>query len=358
MSKTTKSLLWLVAAIVAIGILLVPRLNSSGAGEASGPAPAAEALAVETLVVTPHRLVERFATVGNIRADEQVELRSEISGVLREIHFAEGSLVGKGQLLVQIDDVEFVAERDRARYRVELARLREARQQDLLTQGLTSQDEYDLALSSLHVLQAELRLAEAELEKTQIRAPFRGVVGLRSVSRGTTLTPQTRIARLQKIDRVKIEFSVPESRAARVRVGETVVFRVKGTARDHTGEIYALEPNVDSETRSLRARARCANPEGELLPGAFADVELAINEIEDALTVPAIAVIPEMGSKKVFVVEDGKAVPRLVETGVRTDTEVQITRGLVAGDRVIVSAIQRLNSDLPVREKAPTDGSR
>jgi membrane fusion protein (multidrug efflux system) len=136
-----------------------------------------------------------------------------------------------------------------------------------------------------------------------------------------------------------------------VRVGETITFRVKGTDRDHTGQIYALEPNVDSETRSLKARARCANPDGELLPGAFADVELAINEIEDALTVPAMAIIPELGSKKVFVAEDGKAVPRLVETGVRTDTEVQIIRGLEAGDRVIVSAIQQLNSGLPVREK-------
>ncbi len=347
----TKSVLWLAAAIIAVGALLLPRLDSAGADREAGRVPAAEALTVETLAVTPHLLVERFATVGTIRADEQIELRSEISGVLREIRFAEGSLVAEGQLLVQIDDAEFVAERDRARHRVELARLREARQQDLLAQGLTSQDEYDLALSQLNVLRAELRLAEAELEKTQIRAPFRGVIGLRSVSRGTALTPQTRIARLQKIDRVKIEFSVPEGHAARVRVGEAITFRVKGTARAHTGEIYALEPNVDSETRSLRARARCANPDGELLPGAFADVELAITEIEDALTVPAMAVIPELGSKKVFIAEDGKAVPRLVETGVRTDTEVQITRGLAAGDRVIVSAIQQLSSGLPVREK-------
>jgi membrane fusion protein (multidrug efflux system) len=351
-SRIAKSLLWLAAAAVAVGALLVPRLDSSRAAGEAVRAPSTEALPVETLTLSPHRLVQRFATVGTIRADEQVELRSEISGVLREIHFTEGSLVGKGQLLVQLDDAEFVAERDRARHRVELARLREARQEDLLAQGLTSQEEYDLALSQLNVLQAELRLAEVELLKTRIHAPFRGVIGLRSVSRGAAMTPQTRIATLQKIDTVKVEFSVPENHAARVRVGETISFRVKGVARDHVGEIYALEPNFDRETRSLRARARCDNPDGELLPGAFADVELAINEIEDALTVPAIAVIPELGSKKVFIVEDGRAMPRLVETGVRTDTEVQITRGLSPGDRVIVSAIQRLNSGLPVSEKS------
>jgi membrane fusion protein (multidrug efflux system) len=351
-SKTTKSILWLAAALVAAGALLLPRLDFPAASEA-GAAPAAEPLEVETLVMTPHRLVERFATVGTIRADEQIELRSEISGVLREIRFSEGSAVARGQLLVQIDDAEFVAERDRARHLLELARLREARQQDLLAQGLTSQEEYDLALSRLNVLHAELRLAEAELEKTQIRAPFGGVIGLRSVSRGAALTPQMPIARLQKIDTVKIEFSVPEGQAGRVRVGETITFRVKGTERDQTAEIYALEPSVDSETRSLRARARCANSDGALRPGAFADVELAINAVEDALTVPAIAIIPELGSKKVFVAEQGKAAPRLVETGVRTDTEVQITRGLEAGDRVIVSAIQRLSSGQPVREAGP-----
>ena len=98
-------------------------------------------------------------------------------------------------------------------------------------------------------------------------------------------------------------------------------------------------------------RARCPNSGGELLPGAFADVEFVINAIEDALTVPALAVIPELGSKKVFVIENGRATPRLVETGVRTETEVQITRGLDVGDRVIVSAIQRLNSGLSVRAR-------
>ena len=351
MSKTTKAVLWLAVALIALAVLLVPRLASSPA-DGGGPVQEQQALEVETLVVEPHRLIERFSTVGTIRADEQVEIRSEISGILEEIRFAEGSRVAAGQLLARIDDEQLEAERDRARHRVELAVLAEARQKDLLDQGLTSQEEYDLALGQLNVLRAELRLAEARLEKSRIRAPFGGVIGLRGVSRGAALTPQTPIATLQRIDPVKVEFSVPESRAGRVRVGESVTFQVKGSDRTFSGEIYAVEPQVDRETRSLRARARCPNPEGLLLPGAFADVELAIDEIEDALTVPAMAVIPELGSKKLFVVEDGRAVPRLVETGVRTETEVQIVRGLEPRDHVIVSAIQRLHAGLPVREKS------
>lgn len=352
MNKVTKTFLWIAVGLLAIVALLAPRLRPSARDEGPMDTGVSEALEVETMVVTPHRLTERFATVGTILADEQIEIRSEIAGVIDEIRFAEGSQVVPGELLVQIVDAEFVAERDRARYQVELARLREERQKDLFEQGLTSRDDYDLALSRLNVLEAELRLAEAQLAKTQIRAPFAGIIGLRRVSRGAALAPQMPIATLQKIDTVKMEFTVPESYAATLQVGESVRFRVKGSDREHQGVIYAFEPNVDRETRSLRARARSSNPDGDLLPGAFADVDLAIREIEDALTVPALSIIPELGSKKVFIVEDGKAVPRLVETGVRTPTEVQIIRGLEPGDRVIVSAIQRLSSGLPVRARA------
>jgi membrane fusion protein (multidrug efflux system) len=350
-SKTTKIVLWLLVAAVALGGLLVPRLQTSRT-EDIGAVEEVEALEVETIVVQPHRIVERFSTVGTIRADEWVEVRSEISGILEAIHFDEGSRVEKGQLLVQIDDDQLIAERDRAHHRVELAVLGEARQQSLLDQELTSQQDYDLALGQLNVLRSELRLAEARLEKTQVRAPFSGIIGLRSVSRGAALTPQTRIATLQKIDTVKLEFSVPEGYASSLALGGTVSFSVKGAERSFEGKIYAIEPNVDRETRSLRARAHCPNPDGDLIPGAFADVQLSVNEIENALTVPSLAVIPELGSKKLFVVEDGVAIPRLVETGIRSERDVEITRGLEPGDHVIVSAIQQLHSGLPVKERA------
>lgn len=354
MTRQSKLLIWLVVAVMVIGFMVFRRLRPEGEARASeiaaGSRPAT-ALEVDTVEVAPHLLVERFSTVGTIQADEQVEIRSEIAGVIDEIRFGEGSRVAQGQLLVRIDDDTLVAERDRAAHRVELARLREARQQDLLAQGLTSQEDYDLAFSQLNVLAAELRLAEARLAKTEVRAPFAGVIGLRDVSRGARVSAETRIATLQKLDPVKIEFTVPEGYAARVRIGETVRFQVRGSEGDHDGTIYAIEPAVDRETRSLRARARCANREGRLLPGAFADVEIAVNEIEGAITVPALAVIPELGSKKVFVLEDGRAAPRLVVTGIRTEKDVQIVSGLDPGDRVIVSAIQQLASGREVVER-------
>jgi membrane fusion protein (multidrug efflux system) len=168
------------------------------------------------------------------------------------------------------------------------------------------------------------------------------------VSPGAYVTSQTRVATLQDIDPVKVEFSVPEAYAREVAVGDSVRFRIKGDAEDYVGRIYALEPAIDPDTRSLTVRATAPNPRQRLLPGAFAGVEVAIREVPEALSVPAIAVVPELGGKKVFVLEDGRARPRIVETGIRTESRVEITRGLSPGERVIVTNIPRLRTGIEV----------
>ncbi len=326
-----------------------PAPRPGGSEPAPPEGPARDALPVEVLQVLPRRLAERLATTGTLRANEQVDLVSEITGVVERIRFREGTRVRRGEVLIEIDDAELQAQRDRVRHRLRLAEIREERQRQLREQGVTSEQEYDIAFNEMNVMRAELRLVEAQLEKTAIRAPFDGVIGLRYVSAGSLLTPQTRIATMQDIDPVKIDFTLPEKYAAMIAPGSRVEFRVRGTERRHSAEVYAVEPRIDPETRSLLIRARTPNRNGALLPGAFADVSLTVGEVADALVVPSLAIIPELGGKKVFIVENGVARPRRVETGIRTDTEVQITSGLSPGDRVIVSAIQRLRPDLPVR---------
>lgn len=335
--------LGLVILLVIIAALAVPKLISS-----PEPSPAAPAKATpEALRVRAHRVVaeplrERLATTGTVRANEQVELVSEIAGKVQSIHFQEGGQIEAGELLVELDAAELRAGLDRARHRLELAAQREERQAQLLSDGVISQQTYDFALSERKVLEAEQQLIEAQLEKTEIRAPFSGIIGFRHISLGSYLTPQTPIASLQDVDPVKVEFSVPEKYAARMRVGETVRFRVEGRDGPFSGEIYAIEPSVDAETRSLVLRARAANPRRQLLPGAFADVEITVREVAEALVVPSLAVIPELGGKKVFVVENGAAQPRPVETGIRGETRVEITSGIEEGELVITSGLQQL----------------
>ncbi len=349
MKKGFRRGLGVVLALLVLGALIAPKLISLNHDEEPvTAAPVAKVLRIKVHEVAPEELVERLSTTGTVRANEQVELVSEISGKVAEILFDEGSRVAAGQVLLKIDDGELVAERERIVHQLELAESREARQRELLEEGVQSQQEYDFALSQVNVLRSQASLVEARLEKTEIRAPFAGTVGLRYVSLGSYLTPQTKIASLQDIDPVKIDFAVPEKYAQRVRVGSEVAFRVSGSEEPFAGRVYAIEPSVDLATRSLSLRAESSNPRGLLLPGAFADVDIVVRRVEGALSVPSLAVIPELGGKKVFVYEDGKARVRHVETGLRSAEMVEITAGLEPGDQVIVSAIQQLRGGLEV----------
>lgn len=353
--KRRRALAYAAVAAVLVAGALVPRLLSSRSGDPAGPAaPAASAVTVQVVTVAPQTLTERLSTTGTVRANENVELVAEIAGKVAAIHFREGRRVSAGQLLLEIDDTQLVAERERAAFRLSLAERSEERQRRLLDEGLVSQEEYDFALNELNVLKAELELVEARLVKTRIEAPFGGIIGLRAVSVGSYLTPQTRIATLQDVDPVKIDFSIPEKYAGQLGVGATMLFRTRGSDAEHTGTIVAVEPLVDLETRSLTVRAQSPNPDGSLFPGAFADVEIVVRRIEGALAVPSRAVIPELGGKKVYVYEEGEARPRAVETGLRTAELVEVTQGLEPQERVIVTAIQRLRPGLPVDIEAET----
>ncbi|ARA92510.1 hypothetical protein AWN76_004550 [Rhodothermaceae bacterium RA] len=305
-------------------------------------------LRVHAHIVEPETLSDKIFVTGTLRANEEVLLSSEASGRVTGIHFDEGRGVEAGALLVKINDRELQARLEQVRYRLKLAEDRERRQQQLLQRGGISQEAYEATLNEVNVLRAEEQLIQAEIARTEIRAPFDGVVGLRYVSEGAYISPGTRIATLQDLRSVKLDFAIPERYANRVRIGSPVYFTVTGLDGRFEGRVYAYEPSIEAGTRTLRVRARAANPGGRLIPGAFANVELVFEEIADALTVPTIAVIPELGGKKVFIYQNGRAVPREVETGIRTESRVQIVRGLSPRDTVITTGIQQLRAGLPV----------
>ena len=339
--------------LVVLALLAWPKLRPS---DAAGPGAEARGGPVQATayVATPRAMLDRIRATGSLRADESVDLSAETSGRITRIYFQEGSRVRRGQLLVKINDAELRAQRERLRTRIELAETREERQRRLLEIGGASQDEYDGVLGELNVLRSEVLLLDAQIATTEVRAPFSGVIGLRYVSEGAYVAPQTRIASLQAISPMKLEFSVPERYAGRVRTGDAVLFTVAGAEGAFRGEVYAVEPRVDVGTRTLQIRARVPNPDGQLLPGAFADLELIVAEIEDALPVPAIAVISELGGKRVWVIENGRAVPRTVETGIRTEEVVQITDGLAPGDTVLTSGLQTVRAGQPVQVQDAT----
>lgn len=351
MNKVVKRILIGFGIAAVLVALALPKLSAREKAPAGSPArgAGARALSVTTYVVTPEVLRDRIVTTGSLRANEEVELRSEASGKILKIFFEEGRPVREGQLLVKINDAELQAQRRQTEYRLKLAEDREARQRTLLEKGGISREEYDATVNEVNVLRAGIELIEAQIDKTELKAPFDGVIGLRYVSEGSYISPSTQIATLQDVSPLKVEFSIPERYAGRVRNGSEITFTVEGRQEAFRGQIYAYEPKIEAGTRTLRLRALSPNPDARLVPGGFANVQLVFDEIRDAVAVPAMAVIPELGGKKVFVYKNGKAEARAVETGIRLEDRVQIVSGLAPQDTVITSGIQSLRPGMPVQ---------
>ncbi|HLE31331.1 MAG TPA: efflux RND transporter periplasmic adaptor subunit, partial [Bacteroidota bacterium] len=305
-------------------------------------------IAVNAHVVKTEQLDDRIFTSGTLLANDEVELRSELTGKAIKIYFEEGSRVAAGQLLVKINDAELQAQLQREKYRQELGMQREERQRQLLKGNLVSQETYDVALNELNTIKAGIELINAQIEKTEIRAPFAGQIGLKYVSDGSYITPSTRIATLQSTNPVKVDFSIPEKYAGEIRRGAKVTFGIQGLKSTYQGTVYAIEPRIDQVTRTVQIRATSPNPNGELIPGAFAEVELVLRTIPAALTLPAQALIPELSGHKIFLYRGGVVESRAIEIGIRTSSTVQITKGVQPGDTVLTSGILQVRPGSPV----------
>jgi membrane fusion protein, multidrug efflux system len=306
---------------------------------------------VNAVIAQPRMLENKIFSTGNILANEEVEIRAEIPGRVVSINFQEGSVVKKGDLLVQINDNELQAELKKLLLDETLAEEDVFRKEKLLELKAVSQEELDISTSKLGVIQAEIELVRARLEKTGIFAPFGGRIGLRYVSPGGYISSSMLIARMQQTDPVKIEFNVPEKYNTGIKTGMEVYFSVAGSDSLFTGQIYAVEPRIDPSTRAFTVRARCRNAEGILTPGAFAKVNIILERISDAIVLPSDAFIPDIRGEKVMVVRNGKAVTAYVTTGIRTESEVQIVKGLNPMDTVILSGLLQVRDQMSVKPR-------
>ncbi len=225
----------------------------------------------------------------------------------------------------------------------------EIRQRKLLEKDAISQEEYDNALNRLNTTIADIKLLEAQLDKTKVVAPFSGVIGLRYISDGAYITPNTVIATLYNISPAKIEFAVPGRYSAQVRPGQKIRFTIESDDQNFDGEVYAIEPRIDPNTRTLKIRAIAENSRGLLLPGQFVKVELILESTVNAILVPTEAVVPELNGHKVFLKEGGKAKEVKVQTGTRTDRDLEILSGLKASDTLITTGLLQLRDGMSVQ---------
>lgn len=315
----------------------------------TGKGGAKQPMAVSGMVAAPEDFNNILSLSGSIEANEQIEIRTEVSGIAEKIYFSEGARVAKGEVLVKINDIELRAQAGEVRTRQNLAAENERRAKLLLQKEAISQEEYDIASADLKTAQAQTQLINAQIAKTSIRAPFSGVVGLRNISPGTYVTPETLIASLVNSSQIKITFSIPEKYASQMKGGSKIAFTVAGADEKFDAKVYALEPAVEVATRTLKVRALAENPNGKLIPGTFANVELPLEKIEDAYIIPTQAIVPVQGGKKVFVARNGKADEVMVETSTRTDKDIVVLSGLKAGDTVLTTGVLTLKKDTPVK---------
>jgi membrane fusion protein (multidrug efflux system) len=305
-------------------------------------------ITVSGTVVRLQTFDNNLALSGSIEANEQVEIRSEVSGIVKNIYFQEGSNVAKGQVLFKVNDIELKAQLAQAKTKESLASENERRAKLLLQKEAISQEEYDVARADFKSAQAQSQLIQAQIEKTSVRAPFSGKIGLRSISPGTYVTPTLLVAKLVNIGQLKITFSIPEKYASQVKKNATISFKITGSNESYSAKIYAIEPEVEIATRTLKVRALADNSHGKLLPGTFANVQLPLDIIKDAVVIPTEAIIPVQEGKKVFIANNGMAKEVMVETATRTDASILVLEGLKAGDTVLTSGVMSLKDEAPI----------
>lgn len=350
-----KYLKWGLVALIILGTAvfgyfqLMPKENEELTLADTQPKGGKKVLEVSARIISPRLLTDEIPVIGRLVPDEEVQLSFETSGKITDIYFQEGSSVKKGTLLAKVNDAQLQAQLARLEAQVPLAKERVYRQSTLLQRDAVSKEALEIVKTELATLNADIEKTKAQIEQTELRAPFDGVIGLRQVSVGSYASPSTVVAKLTSVTPIKIEFSVPERYASEVKRGTNLEFTVEGKLEAFKAQVYATEASLDAETHTLLVRALYPNANGELLSGQYAGIRLKQKEVADAIAIPSEAIVPEMGKNKVFVYRDGKAEPADVVTGIRTDSEIQIVSGLEFGDTILTSGTLQLRKGSAVK---------
>ena len=330
-------------------------LSLSSCGSKSNDAPSSpraggrtSGMTVNGVIVASEPLDNVVNSSGTVLASESVDLATEPVGIVQSITFKEGAHVKKNEVLLKLNVEDLQAQLNKTELQIDLASNQAERQKQLLASGNTSKEQYDVAINTFATLKADRDNLIASIRKREIRAPFDGIIGLRYVSEGSYVAPGTRIASIQKINPLKVDFAIPEKYAGKVRIGDLVELHSDETHVEFTGKVYAIEPEIEPTTRTVQLRALCENKNETIYPGGYVHVELRLKEPGGALMVPTQAIIPVLKGQTVLVRKNGLVVSIAVKTGVRTPSAIQITEGLSVGDTVLTTGILQLRPGMPV----------
>ena len=304
---------------------------------------------VSGYVIKAEKLENKIFATGSIVANEVVDIKPELAGKIISLNFSEGKSVTKGQLLIKLNDADYQAQLDKSRAQLHLIQQSEVRLRKLLDIKGVSQDEYDAVSLQINNIKADMQYTQTQIDKTEIKAPFNGVIGLKNVSVGSYINSLSQVATIQMLNPVKIDFTIPEKYVNQVKIGESLTFQSDASTQNYFGKVYATDNQIDPIARTLKLRATAENPNYILKPGAFVKVNFNLKEIDNALMVPTVAIVPILKGQQVYISKNGKAQAVNVEVGVRTDTKIQIMNGVKAGDTIITSGLMSIKPDMPVK---------
>ncbi len=327
---------------------------------AAAPCLAEEGAGPLVEVVTPERALVRdeLVTFGSLRSDESLMIRPEIAGRLAALHFREGQAVEAGQLLVSLDDAIARAELDQAQANLSLAESSFRRTQLLFNRGASNPQALDEARAQLQAARASLALAQARLDKTRIRAPHDGLLGLRLVSPGAYLEAGQDIVNLEVLDPLKLDFRIPQKAVGQIQPGQQVEVSLDAYPGElFSGEVIALNPRLDEVGRSQALRAQLANPGLRLKPGQFVRVTVILAERPAALLIPEEALMPLGERLLVNLVVDGRVEQREVKLGRRQGGRAEVREGLQGDETLISAGWQKVRPGMRVRTRAAGAGA-
>jgi membrane fusion protein, multidrug efflux system len=300
---------------------------------------------VDVLVAATKPMSNTLEVNGTVVANEYVELHPEASGRLTYLFVPEGKLIKKGTLIAKINNADLQAQVDKSKVSLELAMKTEQRDKQLLAVNGINQADYDAALNIVNGFKADIEYNQALLDKTLLKAPFDGYIGLRQVSVGAYVSPTTLIATLLQLDRIKVDFVIPEDYSSVLKVGSTVDVEMDENGKTRKAQIIAVEPQVNLATRNMTVRALLENNNAN--PGSFVKVQVKSGLNKRAIMIPTNALIPDDKNNQVVLVKNGTASFVNVTTGIRLANNVEITGGIKEGDTVVITGV------LFARPKAP-----
>jgi membrane fusion protein (multidrug efflux system) len=323
--------------------------SNPGGSQQGGQAGQQPPMAVDIFIIKPTLINEKIEVSGSLEANETTEIHPEISGRLVQLNIAEGKFVRKGALLAKIYDGDMQAQLKKYQVQLDIAKTNEERSAQLLKiQGISKSD-YDASLLNVNNIRADIDITNANITKTEIRAPFDGKLGLKNISPGAFVTPLTVVTTISQVNKLKLQFSVPEKYGAEIRNGQPISFTVNGSEKTFTATVLATATEIGQDTRSLMVRAIVQNNDPALIPGTFANVQMILGNNPNAIMIPNSSVIPQGRKKQVFVFKASKALPMEITTGVRDSANVQVLAGLEPGDTLITSGLLFLRPGVDVK---------